>query len=387
MSTLGVSVVIPCLNESQTIERAVRDALAGIQSTGLQGEVIVADNGSSDGSQDIATRAGARVVAISEKGYGRAVDGGLKAAKFDYLVFADADLSYPFNELKNYVSALDSGAEIVLGNRLNGPIEKGAMPFLNRYLGTPVLSFCIRILYWYPTYDCNSGMRGLRKDAFSRLQLTCPGMEYASEMLVQAAKLRLKYHEFSLPFKKDQRGRPPHLRRWRDGWRHLRFILGSSSSAIMVIPPLFLGFALSAYSATIGIDAWLNPQPGIRYHSALLASIGSLILYLFAISSLFIKVAIDCSRPGTHRLVKFFSELESRGLPILLSLGFFSLFALTGLAMFMSWANSGYLALDAMPLVILASFLSTHAIAFFVVDVYLGILKILPFKKSDDFVP
>jgi len=229
------------LNESETISRAVREAVLGIRNSGLQGEVVVADNGSSDGSQAIAIDAGARVVPASLKGYGAALDTGIRSALYDYVVFADADLSYPFAEIPSLIAPLrDTGAEFVLGSRLLGTIQSGAMPLLNRYLGTPILSLLIRRLYNIRTSDCNSGMRAVLRQRYLDLGLRCPGMEYASEMLIRVSQRNLRYAEVPISFHKDQRNRPPHLKRWRDGWRHLRFILGNATSSSVIIFPAVL---------------------------------------------------------------------------------------------------------------------------------------------------
>ena len=224
--TTGLSVVIPCLNECETIARAVARARAAIASTGLPGEVIVADNGSSDGSVELAQVAGARIVAVQRRGYGEALHAGISQARFTYVGFADADLSYPFDEMARLLEPLHTDrADFVLGSRLRGLIEPGAMPFLNRYLGTPVLSKCIGLVTGLWTSDCNSGMRVFRRDLYATLDLRCRGMEYASEMLIRVAACDLRFHEVPIVFHRDQRGKPPHLRRWRDGFRHLRYIV------------------------------------------------------------------------------------------------------------------------------------------------------------------
>lgn len=223
----GISLVIPCLNEELCIGEAVRAGLRAIQSVGCEGEVLVVDNGSRDRSRELAREAGARVIEHSNRGYGEALRAGFAASRFEYVVFLDADLSYPFEELGRLIAGLESGADFVLGNRMNARMEKGAMPFLNRYLGTPVLSWTIRHLHGTRTYDCNSGFRAFRRRDLERLQLRSSGMELASEMLVRVGNLKMDYREVSISFRRDQRDRPPHLRRWRDGFRHLRLITAS----------------------------------------------------------------------------------------------------------------------------------------------------------------
>lgn len=221
----GVTLIIPCLNEARTIGVCVDQALAALKACKKNGEVLVVDNGSSDQSCEIATARGARVINAASKGYGACLRAGFAAAKFEYLTMADADLSYPFLEFPKLIAELDQGADLVLGNRLRGRVEVDAMPWLNRHLGTPILSWCIRWLYSIPTYDCNSGMRAFRKKDVLAMRLRSSGMELASEMLVRAGQLNLRYREVPISFAKDQRQRRSHLRPWRDGIRHLCLIL------------------------------------------------------------------------------------------------------------------------------------------------------------------
>ena len=222
----GISVVIPCLNESETIRAAIQNASTGAKKLGFPYEVIVVDNGSRDHSAEIALIAGARIVNETQKGYGSALNAGIRAANFSWVIFADADLSYPFEDLDRLVKPLEANqADFVLGSRIGGTIDRGAMPFLNRYLGTPVLSWLIFALHGLRTSDCNSGMRALRADQYESLKLKSSGMEYASEMLIQVARLRLRYQEVSIHYRKDGRSGPTHLRRFQDGFRHLRRIL------------------------------------------------------------------------------------------------------------------------------------------------------------------
>ena len=228
---LGFSIVIPCLNEERTIAQAVHAAQLCLARVGIAGEVIVADNGSHDHSQELARAAGAQVISVASRGYGAALHHGILHAKYEFVGFADADLSYPFAEFENLLQPLlRDEADFVLGSRLRGQVEREAMPFLNRYLGTPVLSLCVRLVAGQRVSDCNSGMRVLRRDFYERLGLRCHGMEYASEMLIRVAQNSLRFVEVPIVFKKDKRGRPPHLRRWRDGFRHLRFIASCAPS-------------------------------------------------------------------------------------------------------------------------------------------------------------
>lgn len=222
---LVVSIVMPCLNEAETLGVCVRKALAAIRDCGLPGEVVIADNGSSDGSQAIAVSEGARVVNVPVRGYGAALLAGIAAAQGKYILMGDADDSYDFSHLPRFVAALDAGAELVMGNRFKGGIQPRAMPFLHKYLGNPVLSFLGRLFFRSPVGDFHCGMRAFSKSAIEKLRLTTTGMEFASEMVVKASLVGLKIAEVPTTLSPDGRSRPPHLRTWRDGWRHLRFLL------------------------------------------------------------------------------------------------------------------------------------------------------------------
>jgi len=242
---IEISIVIPCLNEKKTIGNCVRKAKAAIKEASLAGEVIVVDNGSTDDSAEISKRLGAVVVKEKRCGYGRALARGFGEARGRYIVFADADESYDFGYTGQFVKELRKGYELVMGSRFRGAIEKGAMPFLHRFLGTPVLTFILRLFFKTRITDVNCGMRGLTKKAIAKLDLTCTGMEFASEMVVKAAKLRMKIAEIPIDFKKDKRTTRPHLRTFRDGWRHLRFILLFAPKWMFLFPGVFsfsLGF-------------------------------------------------------------------------------------------------------------------------------------------------
>lgn len=252
---LLVSVVMPCLNEAETLERCVLRAREALDAAGLEGEVVVADNGSTDGSREIAARAGARVVPVPERGYGAALLGGIAAARGKHVVMGDADDSYDFGEAPALVAKLEEGHDLVMGSRFRGRIEPGAMPPLHRWLGNPVLSFLGRLFFRVPTSDFHCGLRAFRKEAVARLGLKTTGMEFASEMVVKAALFGLRIAEVPVTLRKDGRSRPPHLRTWRDGWRHLRFLLMYSPRWLYLWPGLFL-VLLGA-----GLLAWLFPRP------------------------------------------------------------------------------------------------------------------------------
>jgi len=236
MAELELSVVIPALNEERTIAHCVEKAQKALKALGAPGEVVVADNGSTDRTREVAEKLGARVVPVDGKGYGKALRGGFAAAKGKYLIMADADGSYDFEQAPRYVEKLRQGLDLVVGNRYLGVIDDGAMPFLNRHLGTPVLTGIMNMLFSTGLGDTNCGMRGLRKDAFERMGLKADGMEFATEMLVKASLLKMKIAEVPCDLHKDLRDRPPHLRRWRDGWRHLRFMLLFSPTGTFLFP-------------------------------------------------------------------------------------------------------------------------------------------------------
>ena len=222
---LVVSIVIPCLNEERTLGVCIDKANGFLARANLSGEVIVADNGSTDRSIAIAGTLGARVVNVDERGYGAALRGGIEAARGRYVVMGDADDSYDFSDLDKFVDALDAGADLVMGNRFKGGIDRGAMPPLHRYLGNPVLSMVGRLFFRVPVGDFHCGLRAFRRTSIQQLGLRTSGMEFASEMVVQASLRRYRIAEVPTRLSKDGRDRPPHLNTWRDGWRHLKFLM------------------------------------------------------------------------------------------------------------------------------------------------------------------
>jgi glycosyltransferase involved in cell wall biosynthesis len=232
-----VSVVIPCLNEAEAIERCVRAALQALQADGLSGEVIVADNGSDDGSPELAASAGARVVHEQRRGYGSAYLAGFAAARGDYIVMADADLTYDFGEVPRFVRELDAGAELVMGNRMDD-IRPGAMPWLHRYVGNPILTGLLNLFFRTGIRDAHCGMRGLRRDVLPRLDLRSTGMEFASEMVIRAAKENLDIRQLSIAY--HPREGESKLSTFRDGWRHLRFLLVHSPTWLFLVPGALL---------------------------------------------------------------------------------------------------------------------------------------------------
>ncbi len=239
-------MVIPCLNEAETIARCVSLARSALEDNGIPGEVIVVDNGSDDGSQDLATEAGARVINEPRRGYGSAYLAGFAGATGDYIVMADADLTYDFGDIPRFVEQLDAGAQLVIGDRMDN-IHPGAMPALHRYVGNPVLSGTLNLFFRTGVKDAHCGMRGFRRDVLPQLDLRTTGMEFASEMVIRAAKEDLDIRQF--PIEYHPRGGESKLSSFRDGWRHLRFLLIHSPTHLFVIP----GAALAVLGAIIGL--------------------------------------------------------------------------------------------------------------------------------------
>jgi glycosyltransferase involved in cell wall biosynthesis len=243
-----VSVVIPCLNEEENIEACVRSALEAMDRAGISGEVVVADNASEDRSAELATAAGARVVREERRGYGSAYLAGFGAARGRYIVMGDADLTYDFNEIPNFVRELDDGADLVMGDRMDN-IQPGAMPWLHRYVGNPVLSGFLNVLYRTGVRDAHCGMRAIRREKLPVLDLQTPGMEFASEMVIRAAKRGLDIRQF--PIEYHPRGGESKLSTWSDGWRHLRFLLVHSPNHLFLIP----GMVMAVLGALVMLTA------------------------------------------------------------------------------------------------------------------------------------
>ena len=241
--TMELTILMPCLNEALTVQVCIAKALSYLHKRGIEGEVLVADNGSTDGSRALAAAAGARVVEVADKGYGAALLGGIEAAQGRYVIMGDADDSYDFTNLDDFLDRLRRGFDLVMGNRFQGGIRPGAMPLLNRYLGNPALSFIGRTLFSSPVGDFHCGMRGFDRRVILDLNLRAAGMEFASEMVVKASLARLRIAEVPTTLSPDGRRRAPHLRPWRDGWRHLRYMLLRSPHWLFLYPGLTLGVA------------------------------------------------------------------------------------------------------------------------------------------------
>lgn len=282
--------MMPCLNEAETLDACLQKAFGFLRRHQIDGEVIVADNGSTDGSLDIAQRHGAKIVRVEQKGYGSAVMGGIHAAQGTYIIMGDADDSYDFSTLMPFLEQLRAGSDMVIGNRFRGGIAAGAMPFLHRYLGNPVLTAIGRIFFNSPCKDFHCGLRGFSRAAVVCLGLTCSGMEFASELIVKAHLKGLTITEVPTTLTKAGRSRPPHLKTWRDGWRHLRFLLLYSPRWLFLYP----GLLLMACGLLVG--AWLLPGDQtigtvtLGVHTLLYASLAIIIGFQSVIFAVFTKV-------------------------------------------------------------------------------------------------
>ena len=303
-STIEVSIIMPCLNEAETLETCIKKAQWFIAENELAGEVIIADNGSTDGSQEIARRLNARVIDVPAKGYGSALKGGIAAAQGEYIIMGDADDSYDFSNLNPFIKKLRNGYDLVMGNRFKGGIASGAMPFLHRYLGNPVLTGIGKLLFASPCNDFHCGLRGFRKDSISDLDLQTTGMEFASEMVVKATLHKMQIAEVPTTLSPDGRSRPPHLNTWRDGWRHLRFLLMYSPRWLFFYPGIFL--------ILMGFLATLSLLPSPKVHSLLYSSTAMTIGFQVVMFALFTKVfgISEGLLPEDRRLNKLFNFLN-----------------------------------------------------------------------------
>lgn len=347
-SKLELSIVLPCLNEARTLPLCLQKAQKFLIDNAISGEIIVADNGSNDGSVEIAMKAGVRVVNIEERGYGAALSGGIAAAKGRFVIMGDADDSYDFANLMPLVMKLREGCQLVLGNRFKGGIQPGAMPFMNRYLGNPVLSALGKIFFNIPLNDFHCGLRGFERQAILDLDLRTTGMEYASEMIVRASLHGLSMAEVPIKYWPDGRGHKSHLHPWRDGWRHLRFLLLYSPRWLYLYP----GLAMIALGVVLSL--LLMPGPvmiaegvGLDVHSLLVASLAILmgiqsITFGFMARSYAMKNGII---PASPRYEKFFAFLTLERLLIIAAL--LLVIGIAGIVMIAgNWSQSNFGALD-----------------------------------------
>lgn len=297
-TAVEVSIVMPCLNEAETLAKCIRHAQSATAKGGFAAEIIVADNGSTDGSQQIARDLGARVVDVPRKGYGSALIGGIDAAQGGFVVMGDADDSYDFEAIGPLIDKLREGYDLVVGNRFMGGIEPGAMPWSHRWVGNPVLTFISRVFFHAPVGDTHCGLRAFKKDAYEKMRLRATGMEFASEMVIKASLKGMRITEVAVVLRPDGRSRAPHLRTWRDGWRHLRFMLLFSPRWLFLYPGLAL-FAVGVVLSALLLGGPLYVA-GVRLdiHTLLVAGFLSLIGYQLVLFAVFTK--IFAVRMGFH---------------------------------------------------------------------------------------
>jgi glycosyltransferase involved in cell wall biosynthesis len=342
-----LTILMPCLDEAATVGRCVDKARAFLARSGIDGEVLVADNGSSDDSRARAERAGARVIEVAERGYGAALAAGISAARGRFVIMGDADDSYDFGRLDAFVEKLREGYPLVMGNRFRGGIRPGAMPPLHRYLGNPVLSFLGRLFFRTRVGDFHCGLRGFDRAAVGRLDLRTKGMEFASELVVKAALAGWRIAEVPTTLDPDGRSREPHLRSWRDGWRHLRFLLLFSPRWLFFYPGLALLILGTALTVVLYFVPLQVGGAGLDIHSMLYASAGSLLGMQLCLFGLFGRVSAQNAgllprQPGLERVLRLLT-LE-RGLLV----GFAAALAgfLWSVAGFWQWREAGFGALD-----------------------------------------
>jgi len=305
-----LTILMPCLNEAETLEICIVKAHSYLKRAGVDGEVLIADNGSTDGSQDIARRLGARVVDVPTKGYGAALGAGIANAKGRYVIMGDSDDSYDFSRLDPFVEELRKGADLVMGNRFRGGIERNAMPLLHRYLGNPVLSTVGRIFYRTPIGDFHCGLRGFSREAILGLHLNTPGMEFASEMVIRATLFGLDILEVPTTLKPDGRTRPPHLRSWRDGWLHLKLLLTFAPYWLFYYP----GLALSGLGTLSFAALMFGPVNigSVSFDIATLILAGALILTGFQMVCFYVLSRLFAVRFNLLPTSERFDRLRSK---------------------------------------------------------------------------
>lgn len=379
-----LTILMPCLNEAATVGNCIAKARGFLERAGIAGEVLIADNGSKDGSPAVAEAGGARVVAVAERGYGAALRAGIGAARGRYIIIGDADDSYDFSRLDAFVEKLRAGYPLVMGNRFKGGIRQGAMPRLHRYLGNPVLSFIGRLFFRTRVGDFHCGLRGFSRSAVMSLDLRTPGMEFASELVVKAALAGWRIAEVPTTLDPDRRGRPSHLRSWRDGWRHLRFLLLFSPRWLFLYPGLAL-FSTGVLLTTVLYFAPLHfAGAGLDIHSMLYASAGALLGLQLCLFALFARMSAEAAgllptHATLERLLKLFT-LE-RGLV------FGLVIALTGLiwsaTAFWRWRETGFGALD--PRVVMRDTIPASALMVGGMEVMLAsfLMSVMRWKNVD----
>ncbi len=344
---MELTILMPCLDEAATVARCVQQARGFLERGSIAGEVLVADNGSTDGSAALAQSAGARVVAVTQRGYGAALRAGIDAARGKYVIMGDADESYDFAHLEPFVEKLRAGFPLVMGNRFKGGIRDGAMPPLHRYLGNPVLSFVGRLLFRAKVGDFHCGLRGFDRERVAALGLRTPGMEFASELVVKAALAGWRIAEVPTTLSPDGRGRASHLRSWRDGWRHLRFLLLFSPRWLFLYPGLALLAAGTILTSLLYFSPLRIAGAGLDVHTMLYASAAALLGMQLCLFSLFARVSAQNAgllprHAGLGRLLEILTLERGLALGLGTALAGFAWSA----AAFWQWREAGFGALD-----------------------------------------
>lgn len=310
-----LTVLMPCLNEAETLERCIRKAKLGIERAGVDAEIVIADNGSTDGSQKLAADLGARVVGIPNRGYGSALRGGIESARGKWIIMGDADDSYDFSEIAPFTKKLAEGFDLVMGCRMpkgGGKIMPGAMPWKHRWIGNPVLSFIGRLFFKCPAQDFHCGLRGFTKEAALKMDLQTTGMEFASEMVIKANLKRMKIAEVPITLHKDGRSRPPHLRSWRDGWRHLRFMLIYSPRWLFLLPGLVVALLSGLLAVALYFSSLHVGKVTLDTGTMMLAAMGLLAGTQMAALAVSVKIfAIGAGLlPADQRLASLFRHFN-----------------------------------------------------------------------------
>lgn len=381
IETPQISIVMPCLNEAETLADCIRKAFSGIRDAKVVGEVVIADNGSTDGSKDIAVREGARVATVTSKGYGNALRGGISAASGKWILMGDADSSYDFSMIGPFLEKLRQGHDLVMGCRMpagGGTVMPGAMPWKHRWLGNPVLTFVGRLFFKSPSNDFHCGMRAFTRDAYDRMDLRTVGMEFASEMVIKATLAGLKITEVPITLHPDGRSRAPHLRSWRDGWRHLRFMLLFSPRWLFLIPGIGFSVFGMAGLGTLALGEMIFGtvvlDVGTMMVSSMLLLVGTQLLWLAVFTRDF--AVSEGLLPPNERLKKI---LEAFSLEWGLLLGLILGMAGSGLLIwaFYDWQQAGFRGLSYsvnLRRIIPASTLIVLGIQFLFGSFFLGVL-------------
>jgi glycosyltransferase involved in cell wall biosynthesis len=343
---LELTILMPCLNEELTLGTCIRKAKKSLEENNIRGEIVIGDNGSTDGSIEIAESLGARVILIPEKGYGSALIGGINAAKGKYVIMGDSDDSYDFSRIMLHVEKLREGYDLVMGNRFKGGIEKGAMPFLHRYLGNPVLTFVGRLFFNTSIRDFHCGLRGFNRERMASVNLECPGMEFASEMVVKSLLNDFKITEVPTTLSKDGRDRPPHLNTWTDGWRHLRFLLLYSPAWLFLYPGIllfmlgivFTGLLLLQPLQVLGIELDIHTLA----YSATSVFIGFQLMFFFAFSRIYASMN---SLLPPNKFYNYYKDKFSLEKGLILGSSFFFIGITLVIIAWLSWQSVDYGAL------------------------------------------